>query len=263
VRDAHFHPQDPQFDAVRSEIYEALRDPAWQSGVANGTHPGDWPAVRAVCTADPRLLPAFGLHPWFVTNAPSDWVAQLVTHLDGGAVCVGEVGLDHARPADEWPAQTQALRTQWLLACDRNLPLTIHCVRAAEPLLHLIESLPAAHRGFLLHAYSGPPELVPSFAALGAFFSFSGHVADPRRSRTRAALRAVPSDRILLETDAPAMPLPPALMPHQPAGWPPHLNHPLNLTLSLQAVAAARDWDVATCDHLTSANFTRLFHLPH
>jgi len=89
----------------------------------------------------------------------------------------------------------------------------------------------AAAARFLLHAYGGSAELARDFAALGAYFSFSGYFLGERQAARRAVFQTLPADRLLVETDAPAMPLPAERrlysLPGHADGNP--INHPANI----------------------------------
>src|SRR5690606_11232155 len=106
------------------------------------------------------------------------------------------------------PAQEEVFVRQLELAAERNVPATIHCLKAWGRLNEILRAEKRPACGFLLHSYGGPAEMVRGFAGLGAFFSISGHFANERKSRQRETFRSVPLDRLLIETDAPDMPLP-------------------------------------------------------
>jgi len=89
---------------------------------------------------------------------------------------------------------------------------------------------PYTARGFVLHSFGGPVEMIPAFAKLGAYFSFPGYFLNERKVRQREAFKKVPPDRLLIETDAPDQLLPPEKILHPLAGADgKSLNHPANL----------------------------------
>jgi TatD DNase family protein len=261
--DAHFHPQHPRLRGLWPDLQADLAAIGWAGGVANGTGPADWPQVAALAAADPRLQPAYGLHPWSVGTAPADWRDQLRRMLDGGACCVGEIGLDGVVNDADLAAQEAAFAWQWEEAHARGLPVAIHCVRAWEPLLQLLRALPPLPRGFLLHAYGGGPERVPELTRLGARFSFSARLAHPRAQRAQLAARAVPIDRLLVETDAPDMPPPAAVSAFslEAADGSGPCNHPANLAAGYTEVAGCcgNADDPAAFHAQVAANYRRLF----
>jgi TatD DNase family protein len=233
-----------------------------QSCVVNGTSESDWPAVAALASRHPGfVIPSFGLHPWLCSNRSPDWLANLTSHLDAHPEAgLGECGLDRWIEPHDLDDQREVFLAQLELAARRNLPITVHCLRAWGPLLECLRDHPRPACGFLLHSYAGSAELVPVFAELGAYFSFSGHFLHRRKSKTRDAFRQVPSDRLLLETDAPDM-LPPDTHRPQPlkdaAGSP--LNHPANLPAILTGLAEALDTPHDELLARIETNFQRFF----
>ncbi|MEQ1843894.1 MAG: TatD family hydrolase, partial [Verrucomicrobiales bacterium] len=113
---------------------------------------------------------------------------------------------------------------------------------------------PRPRRGFRLHSYGGPAEMVRSFADLGAYFSFSGYFLQPSQEKKRTAFRLVPEDRLLIESDAPDQCLPVELDEFRltdPANGE-RLNHPANLPVIY------RNWPAADPERI-AGNFRRLF----
>jgi TatD DNase family protein len=119
----------------------------------------------------------------------------------------------------------------------------------------------APARGFLLHAYGGPAAEVPAWAARGAYFSFNATYLDPRKEAARAAFLAVPLDRLLVETDAPAMPPPQAWRTHKlpPSADGSAINHPGNLESAYTGLAALRSLPLAELTAQIAQNFHRFF----
>lgn len=226
MQDAHNHLQDPRFDDIRKELIATMIKCGIRRCVVNGTSPSDWPKVAELAAQYPDLvIPSFGLHPW---QKPSvGWQEQLLTYLDTiPQACIGECGLDRWIKNYDSDLQREVFITQLALAAERNLPLSIHCLKAWGALLEILESQPLPKRGFLLHSYSGSYELVPRLKKLGAYFSFSGYFLRQDKQNVRDAFMRVSPDRLLIETDAPDM-LPPGEMIEHPLNQ--KLNHPANL----------------------------------
>lgn len=203
--DAHNHLHDPRFAGRQADLIATARAAGVSAMVVNGTSPTDWPAVRACAEAFPDVVvPSFGLHPWYVPARPADWERQLIAMLDAfPAAGVGEIGLDRWKADLPWDDQVAVFLRQLALAAERNRPVSIHGLKAWDPLLALLEKHPRPARGFLLHSYGGPARLIDRFAALGAYFSLSGAVAHPNRAAQANVFRHVPPDRLLIESDAP------------------------------------------------------------
>ena len=150
---------------------------------------------------------------------------------------------------------------QLRLAAKLNLPVSIHCIQAWGPLLNILEREQRPKCGFLLHSYGGPREMIAAFAKLGAYFSLPGYFAHERKHRQREAFLAVPSDRLLLETDAPDQLLPDARNRHPLADVRTgrSLNHPANLVGVYEFAAGLFREPVEKLAARVAENFFRLF----
>ena len=280
--DAHNHLQDAWLLPHRSRIFADLAKIPLARAVVNGTAESDWNDVAVLAAEHAFILPSFGLHPWNVGNASEGWRDALIHRLDtrsgaGGGVAVGEIGLDRwildrARPDDSrlaglrrasLAAQTEAFSWQLQLAAERDLTVTIHCLDAWGALLEVLRASARAPRGFLLHAYGGSAELARDFAALGAYFSFNGYFLGERQSAKRAVFARLPLDRLLVETDAPAMPLPEPSRAYSLSGVADGnpINHPANIVAVYEGLAAVRNLPVESLSAVVAENFRRLFGL--
>jgi TatD DNase family protein len=265
LHDAHNHLQDEMLAPHLGRITAGWSSVAGAGGcmVVNGTRPEDWGMVSELAHQHTFVRPAYGVHPWAAgTLRPSDWLQQLASRLAADPrASVGEIGLDRwmldgAQPDDPRLSglrrapieeQTKVFLLQLALAARENRAATIHCLRAFETLLPLLRTHARPARGFLLHAYGGPPELVAELVGLGAYFSFNASFLDPRKQRQREVFKLVPAERLLCETDGPAM-VPPQpwrthKLPPAPGGAP--LNHPGNIEAAYAGLAALRGDDQA------------------
>lgn len=276
LHDAHNHLHDEWLSPHLDRIAADLATAGIAAAVVNGTTPDDWPQVSALATRFPWVIPSYGVHPWDCGNRPEDWLVRLEARLAiEPRAHVGEIGLDRwmldrAKPDDPRLAglrrapldeQIGVFTAQLALAARDNRAASIHCIDAWGALLDTLRAAPRPARGFLLHAYAGPEEMIKPFADLGAYFSFNGSFLDPKRARQRNTFRTVPADRLLIETDAPAMPLPLARaqfsLPPSPTGT--RLNHPANLTAVYQGLADFLGLSVASLAAQVEQNFHRLF----
>lgn len=260
LRDAHCH---YQFVELPSAAVEQARADGVGQAMINGSAPADWEDVAALGRRDPRNRVSFGLHPWDVPTAPDGWEAQLRAILRAHpAAGVGEMGLDRWVKDGDPVAQEKAFRAQLALAVELDRALTIHCVKAIGPLMEILRAADLPRRGFLLHSWNGPGELVPELARLGAFFSFSAHHLIPRKADLRVQFAAaIPRERILVETDAPAL-CPAAefrVRELAPAADGTEQNHPSNLVRINAELAQTMGVAPEEAAALTAENFARLF----
>jgi TatD DNase family protein len=281
-RDAHNHLQDERFAGTGDALVWEADAAGVKRMVVNGSCEADWPAVARLAAGNPAVLPSFGLHPWYLGERTQHWRSSLVDALGANPRAgVGEIGIDGwlpkqpARikqryapslgdaPAPSLAEQTPIFLEQLELAAEMDRPATIHCLGAFGRLLELLQGRRTPARGFLLHSYGGPVEMVPAFAGLGAYFSFAGYFGREGKELRRAAFRAVPQDRLLVETDAPDQ------LPPEPwirsrrirDGAGNELHHPANLPAVGELLAEVRGETPDAVAARTNENFLRLFGL--
>lgn len=225
--DAHNHLQDSRFDHDRTGIIAQMQSEGISACVVNGTEPADWPKVAELAKRYPNFaLPSFGLHPWRVKGRAEGWLTELESLLQKFPTAgVGEIGLDRWIEGHDIEAQQEVFTAQLALAVKYNRPCTIHCLRAWGPLLSVLESADHLPR-ILIHSFGGSIETGKRLAKLGVWFSFSGYFLHPRKEKVIEVFKQLPTDRILVETDAPDM-LPPES--DRPFGND-EVNYPANLT---------------------------------
>lgn len=256
--DTHCHLASPKFDHDRAEVIRRAREAGVTELVLPSVGPSDFSALRALAAAEPGLHAAYGIHPQLLAELPASGDDLLLRLLEtvlaaGGAVAVGECGLDGpcAEAGAPMDRQVRLLRAQLALARRHRLPVLLHCLKAHDALLAVLEAEPLPAGG-VLHSWSGSAEQVAPFARLGLGFSFAGPITFENARRGPAALRAVPRELLLLETDAPDQ----TPRPHHGRCEPAHLRE--------VAAGAAKvlGMEVGELDALTSANARRLLGLP-
>ena len=274
--DAHNHLQDAWLAPHRAQVWRDLAAVPLCGAVVNGTCEGDWGDVAQLAREHAFVVPSFGLHPWNVGNASPGWRDALRRQLDAApGAGIGEIGIDRwilerAKPDDSRLAglrrapleeQLGVFRWQLALAAERNRAASIHCIDAWGALLEALRAAARPARGFLLHAYGGSAELAREFAALGAYFSFNGYFLGERQRAKREVFKAIPADRLLAETDAPAMPLPATRRTHELPGEADGnpINHPANIGAVYAGLAEVRGVAVESLAEQIEQNFLRLF----
>ncbi len=259
--DAHIHFQDEPLDGHRERIADELPKLGLVRSVVAGSGVEDWQSVADLARQHPWVLPSFGVHPWYVAEQPRDWREQLERALKAFPEAgVGEIGLDRWMENPDVELQVRLFRDQLAIAARDNRAATVHCLRAWGLLEEHLRDSPRPARGFLLHSYGGPVEMVPVFAKLGAFFSVSPYFFHERKAHQLDTFRHVPLDRLLLETDAPGMWPPEDINPHplkDGKGRP--INDPSNILLVYEKIAALRGMEVPELAAQMEENFMRLF----
>lgn len=203
--DAHCHLHDSRITDLPQQLQQAKEIPI-SRWVVCSTGPEDWEKVLSLSLQDDALFPAFGVHPWYIDNLPPQWESQLFDYLKNHTSFVGECGLDFEKPSQE--IQETIFATQIRMAIELGRPLNIHCRKAWHRLFPLLK--PAINKipGFVVHAYSQNRDIAMQIATYGGFVSFACHILRPwNQSRYQKLITEIPLETILIETDAPDIPL--------------------------------------------------------
>lgn len=250
--DAHCHLQDERL----AETLDAELRSADAAGVRHlvccGTAPDDWDRVLELAGGHDAVIPSLGLHPGFIETAPDDWFERLKYLSEQHQTAVGEAGLDFSLKETDRKLQERIFLRQAELSRERNVPLSIHCRKAWERMPALLREQGPHPRGYVLHAYSGSADYVKPLSELNAYFSFGGTITRPNARRAPEALKRAPTDRLLIETDAPDM---------MPYGVNDEINRPQYLSVVCQRVAEILDMTESEVAQITHDNGRRVFGL--
>lgn len=233
--DTHCHLDFDDFDADRVAVLER----ATAAGVARIMVPG----TRAQNRIDfpPTAIEvehSFGLHPYFIEHHQSahlQWLdEQLSLHPQAP---VGEIGLDAT--CGEFARQRELYEAQLALAAEYQRGVILHHRKTQPELLQTIKKvrdrLPDC--GGVIHAFSGSLEQAKQWVELGFKLGVGGTITYTRAQKTRAAIRAISLDALVLETDAPDMPV---------SGQQGQRNEPAYVSKVLASLVEIRDEDEAT-----------------
>lgn len=233
--DSHAHLHLADFAADRDAVLARLRAAGVRKVLEVGIDRAGAEQALALCADYPELRVAVGCHP----HEAASWDAHFAEALRAWAaqprvLAFGELGLDHYRDYAPRPAQERAMREQLALARELDMPVVFH-VRAAEAEFLRVLDAEGAPRRAVLHAFSHDAAFAAACLERGFWLGIGGILTYPRSSLPEV-LRAVPVERILLETDCPWLPP----VPHRGRrNEPAHLVHVLERLAALYAVAPA------------------------
>ena len=270
--DCHAHLQSVAFDRDLPEVLQR----AYAAGVERVLVPGwDLPSSEAaIALASERhgapdgieLLAAVGIHPHNAAEADEAAWSAIETLAGGESVAaVGETGLDYDRMRSPRHAQLENLRRHIGIALALGKPLVLHC-RPASGLRDarddLLSELANAGVGganwsavfggrppAVLHSFSGPLDYAQTALGLGLAVSFSGLVFRAGEEVSAEVARAVPADRLLVETDCPFL---------APPGGPKR-NEPAFVRRTAEWLAEQRGSEVPSQGRDLAANYRRIF----
>jgi TatD DNase family protein len=193
-----------------------------------------------------------GVHPHDAASfEPDRDLPGIRRAIAGGAVAIGECGLDYHYDHSPRTDQLAAFAAQIELAAEAGRPLVVHTRLAEDDTRTMVAEAAAAGVIGVLHCYTGSHALAEHGLAAGWYVSFSGIVTF-RKWSDDALIRLVPTDRILAESDAPYL----APVPHRGKR-----NEPAYVTFTIARLAAARGTDTAQLGEQVARNAERLFGL--
>src|SRR5262249_8964873 len=200
-----------------------------------------------------RVVASVGIHPHDATTA-DDTALDTLRDLAGraGVVALGETGLDYYYEHSPRAAQLDAFARTAALARDLALPLVVHVRDAHADALGVLRSEPPGAAGGVIHCFTGGVSDVGPYLDLGLHLSLSGIVTFRNAEALREAARAIPLDRLLVETDSPYL----APVPNRGKR-----NEPAHVRLVADALADIRGEPLDVLAEATTANALRLFGL--
>lgn len=247
--DAHNHVQDDRLGPDLHSVMSRARDAGVVAMGVKGCCEADWSRVIRIMESYPGIYPSFGLHPWFIADRSDAWLQVLeellVQYPQAG---VGEIGIDRKMEDCDAADQESVFLAQLELAQRLGRPVSVHCRNAWGRLIELLDGAGELPRGMLIHCFGGSAEVAMELVRRGGYISFSGSITRPNNRKAGPAIRAVPTDRILIETDAPD------ILPSAAEGI---FNEPANLVHVLAKAAALRGIAESELAELTFCNAKR------
>ncbi len=255
--DSHAHIDFPQF----AEDREAMLDRARAAGVttllAIGTGPGPEKLGSALPFAEQHdwIYATVGIHPHEakeVTPQNLDDLSKLAKHPR--VIAWGEIGLDYFYDHSPREVQQRVFCDQMDVAKRLKLPIVIHCRDAWTDCLNMLEEhWKATGLGGILHCFTSTLQDAKRGVDMGFLISFAGNSTYPKAQNLRDVAKALPLEKILIETDSPY------LAPQAHRG---KRNEPAYVAEVARTLASVRDLSPDEVAAATSENFRRLFRLP-
>ena len=256
--DAHAHIEivtdaAPDSDAVRKVLDDAKSvnvDRIVQVGYS--AEQSQW-CVDMANAFPGRVLAAVALHPNeapIVKDLEADWAIIEKLAQEPRVRAIGETGLDYFRtPPELQKRQQESFKWHIDLAKRTNKALVIHDRDSHEDVLSVLLEVGAPEKT-VFHCFSGDVEMAKICIDHGYILSFAGTMTFKNAPALREAVKLVPHDQLLVETDSPFL----APAPHRGA-----LNTPAQIATIVRAMAAERDEDVAELATALSQNAERIF----
>ncbi|HZI28585.1 MAG TPA: TatD family hydrolase [Gemmatimonadaceae bacterium] len=251
--DSHVHLADPAFETDRDAVIEAARQAGARALVCIGETPDAADRARAVALRHPGFVwHTAGMHPHEAAAFDRERdLPRIREHIEQGAVAIGECGLDYHYDNSPRDVQRAVFQAQLQLAAETGKPLVVHSREAVDDTVAMVREAGESGVRGVLHCFTGPATLAEVALTAGWCVSFAG-VITFKKWADDGLIRSIPTDRTLVESDAPYL---------APVPYRGKRNEPSHVLLTLTHVAQARALDVETMAEMTLDNAARLFGL--
>ena len=204
LTDTHAHYDDDAFDNDREELLTRLFEESVGKIITVGCAQKRWQPTIALTERFEGMFGALGLHPEDISDAGEDWEAELKELLTRTKIkALGEIGLDYHYENYDREMQIKFFRRQIAIAKETDMPIIIHSRDATEDTMNILREL--RPQKAVMHCFSGSAETARELVAMGLYISFTGVLTFKNAKRAISACEAIPTDRLMLETDCPYM----------------------------------------------------------
>ncbi len=247
------------FDADRAGVLERARAHSVTRFVVTGSDALHSRRALALCGEYPGLAATAGVHPHHAKDCTPATAGELRELLrDPKVVAAGECGLDYFRNFSPPGIQREVFAMQLALAVESGKPVFLHQRDAHGDFLSILRAYRPRLSRAVVHCFTDGPAELDDYLALDCHIGVTGWVCDERRGeKLRSCITRIPTDKLMLETDAPY--LLPRDLSTKPAS---HRNEPMHLAHICRVVAGLRGVDAAELARMTSVNAERFFALP-
>lgn len=248
--DSHCHLDFPDFDGRLDAVRAEMAAHGVTEAMCISTSLPGFEKVRRIAETYDNFHCTVGIHP-DSESAGTTTVEELVGLASHAKVLgIGETGLDYYRAQGDLEWQRERFRVHIRAAREAGKPLVIHTREAAADTLRIMEEEGAREAGGVIHCFTETLEVAQAAMDLGFHISFSGIVTFKNAAALKEVARAVPLDRMLVETDSPYL---------APVPFRGKTNQPAFVRHVAEEIARLKDESLETVADTTTRNFRRLF----
>lgn len=207
--DSHCHLDFSPFSGNEMHYFDKAQKNGVNKFIVPSVNQLNWDKARDLAERFDGIYYGLGIHPLFISTSHQDEIDSLKERLNDTleyCIAIGECGLDFWNPECHREIQIHVFREQCLLAKQHHLPLIIHSRKSHDTVLKILREIKPA-RGGVIHGFSGSLQQAEQFINLGFYIGAGGVISYERAKKTKDVISQIPLSKILLETDAPDMPL--------------------------------------------------------
>ena len=251
--DSHAHLDDERFDRDRERLIESLKE----NGIDLVINPGDdlQSSIKAVALAEKyeNIYAAVGVHPHAAKEMDDATIGILKSFTNREKViAIGEIGLDYYYDNSPRDIQRQRFIEQLNLAKEVDLPVIIHSRSAAGETFEILKEAQDGNLEGVLHCYSGSVEMAIEYIKLGFYISIAGPITFKNSKVAKEVAKAVPLDKLLIETDSPYL---------TPEPYRGKRNEPIYVRYVAGTIAEAKGLSFEEIAKATAENAKKLFRI--
>lgn len=246
--DSHAHLDDEKFDYDRLELIPALKKNGISFLINASSDVASSRRALQLCETYDFIYAVCGVHPHeteTMTESDFDEIKRLLCHPK--CVGLGEIGLDYYYDTAIRDKQRYWFLRQLEYAAEKNLPVVIHDRDAHEECVRAVSDFGV--RGEF-HCYSGSEETAKELLRLGFYLSFNGVVTFRNAKKSHHVIRAIPMERLLIETDCPYL---------TPEPFRGRRNDPSKIRFTAQTIADLKNVSLEDLANITRRNAATLF----
>ncbi len=208
------------------------------------------PDIFKIANTYAHIFASVGVHPDYedIEEPSVEELCRLAK--ENKVVAIGETGLDYFRVQGDLTWQRDRFRTHIKAAIQSNLPLIIHTRNAAEDTLKIMQEEGANQVGGVMHCFTESLDVALEAIKLNFYISFSGIVTFKNATDLKEVVKAIPLDRMLIETDSPYL---------APVPYRGKINDPSNVIHVAEEIAKLKNISVEEVGQITTQNFFKLF----
>ena len=252
--DTHAHLDFSQYDKDRGEVIAK----AWDSGISYIVNVGaDLSSSRRsikLAWEYPFIFAAVGIHPHDAKDLDTGTIEELrELAVDEKVVAIGEIGLDYHYDNSPHDLQKIAFEKQLELAKELSLPTVIHSREADQDSLDILKEHFDIDNGGIMHCFGSDLKMARECLDMGMYLAFGGVSTFKNAEQLREVIKAVPLDKLLIETDSPYL---------TPVPFRGKRNEPRYVRFVAEKIAEIKGIDLIEVAETTTSNAIKVYNLP-
>ncbi len=251
--ETHAHLDSEKYDEDREEVIKRAFEGGIEKIINISSDRQSLEKVLSLTVRYEKIYGSLGIQPHSASEFSHEVIEEIRDKAkDKKIVAIGETGLDYHYNFSLPEVQREVFRKQIKIARDLNLPLIVHTREAFEDTLNILKEEKAYETGGVIHCFTENTDEARAFIELGFYTGIGGAVTFKKAKVLQEAVKHIPVNRILLETDCPYM---------SPVPYRGKRNEPLYLKFIAEKIGEIKVINTEDVKKQTSLNALKLFRL--